>query len=339
MINQKSLSGSLYGGTILHISGFFLDTQAESLTVKVGSSLCQIIEFRWSSNYFQCSVPPADPLVPATVAITFESTDGKVLVDASVVPSFQYSMDFTPMVYNVVPTEAAPGDIIAFAGRWMTNDWAKVTSAGLAGKLLEVLRDDMTSLSKWNVYNISAQIGDNLHGDMNPDILLTTGSAGFFPLGKNFDLTGQGYHFRVIGKIDSISSHAGSLLGGLELEITGAGFPTEQSLISIKTAGVPCTVSYADSHTLRCLTQAGTTPAGSTFEGGAGVTRSMWNDTKDSFESLASTPPTYIFNEATTEIRRDEYVNTKSKSRPCSKLPKPPFIPFSSPVTTGAKYS
>ena len=322
VINQKSLSGSLYGGTILHISGFFLDTQAESLTVKVGSNLCEIIEFRWSSNYFQCSVPPADPLVPTTVAITFESTDGKVEIGSSVVPSFQYSLDFTPMVYNVVPTEAAPGDIIAFAGRWMTSDWSKVTSAGLKGKMLEVLRDDMTSLSKWSVYNVSALIGDNLHGDLNPEVLLTTGAAGFFPLGKNFDLTGQGYNFRVIGKIDSISSNAGSLLGGLELEISGAGFPSDTSKISIQTAGVPCTVNYADYNKLRCLTQAGASPAGSTFEGGAGVIRKMWNDTKDSFENLASVPPTYIFNEATTEIRRDEYVNTKSKIQTLFKAPK-----------------
>ena len=244
IVNQKTLFGSLYGGTILHVSGFFLDTQPESLTVKVGSSECTIIEFRWSSNYFQCSVPPIDPLIPSSVAITFESTDGNVSISSSVVTFFQYSMDYTPMVYNMVPTEAAPGDIIAFAGRWMTLDWSKVSSASLSNKLLEIQRDDMTTLSKLTVYNVSAEIGNNLHGDVDPSILMTIGSAGFFPLGKNFDTTGKGYYLRVIGKVDSVSSNSGSLLGGLDLEISGAGFPSDTSRVVVSTAGVDCIVTY-----------------------------------------------------------------------------------------------
>ena len=132
-------------------------------------------------------------------------------------------------------------------------------------------------------------------------------------------MDGTPYFFRVLSRIDSVSSNLTSDQGGLDLTITGAGFPasTQNSYdIKIDVDGTPCTLKYHDYNNLICTTQPGVTSANPVYFGNAGLYRQFWNNTSENFPSLLSNVnPTFTINQATTTITRNENENNSTRSR------------------------
>lgn len=314
IVNESPLMGSIYGGTALYISGDFSDVDASSMHVLIGELECPIIEFRWHESSFECTVPKPTDIFTSDLPLTFSSTVVTFMtIDSSVSKAFSYNLDVTPMVLYMNPSEASPGDDVAFVGRWRTTDWKNVFEAKLGEKQMTISREDTEKLSDWGPFNITVQVGDNIQGIEEPRFLMKIGQAGFSWIGKTFTPEGQSFYFRTLAKVDSVSSSVASPLGKLPLEIKGAGFPSNIDDISVITDGQTCDVNYVDYNVIKCTTRSGTPSSQNYFEGNAGILRNMWNDTTSSLETLIDTVPTYTFIQATPEIRRDEYTKTRSQ--------------------------
>ncbi|OMJ78805.1 hypothetical protein SteCoe_21333 [Stentor coeruleus] len=322
-VNELSLKGSIYGGTALYLSGDFSDVDASSMKVLIGEIECPIIEFRWHESSFECTVPKPTDIFTSDLPLTFSTTvDTFITIDSSVSKVFSYTLEETPIIFYMNPSEASPGDDVAFVGRWRTTDWKNVFEAKLGEKQMTIYREDTETLSNWGPFNITVQVGDNIQGIEEPKFLMKSGQAGFSWIGKTFTPTGQGFYFRTLAKIDSTSSSVASPLGQLPLEINGAGFTSNIDDISVTTDGQTCDVTYVDYNVIKCTTRSGTSSSENYYEGNVGILRNMWNDTTDSLENLIGTTPTYTFIQATPEIRRDEYTKTRSQMIGLFKAPK-----------------
>ena len=55
--------------------------------------------------------------------------------------------------------------------------------------------------------------------------------------------------------VSSISSRRGSLLGGVQIEFTGHGFPTNKAFYDITIGGTPCDYVTSWANSLRCHLQ------------------------------------------------------------------------------------
>ena len=310
----SSLQGSIYGGSVLHFYGDYSGMEASDLSVTISTEACPVNDYHFTSGYFECTVPASSPSFSSQSSLQVSSPSFSMENSPGIPLSFDYSFESTPMVIYMNPSEATPGDTIAFVGRWMTYNFQMLVSGMIGAKQVTILANDTTYLGMWSPYNVSAIIGDNVHGDTGPSMLLYSGYSGLFWQGRQFTPSGSPYWFRTLARVDSISYNAGSFMGGLSLEITGAGFPTDSTPITVSIGSGTCTITQVTYNTIQCTTTAGTNPVQSVYQGNVGLIRNFWNNTLDSMQDLiANTVPDLILYHATTEIRRDEYFYTRSQ--------------------------
>ena len=321
--NQGYLTGSFMGGTSLYFHSPDFNPDLTIYTVTIGGQNCPTVSFTSGGSTLECIVPALSPtnLFPISVAILVTSKDSNEVISSSASTLFNYSYETTPWILFVNPTEACPGDEIAFVGRWGTTDTSLIVQAKIKQQQLTIL-DPYPSLSYWGWYNVSAVINGNVHGDTTPSIQLSSGlgiSAQVW-IGTQYSSEGAPFDFRTLARIDSISHNVGSSAGGLGITITGAGFPadttTSFSLYDIQTDSTACTVTQVTPTSIQCTTTAKPSPSSDpVFPGNAGLVREYWSDTSGvTFSELIDivTPDstTYI---ATPQIKLDEDVNFKDR--------------------------
>lgn len=320
--NENNKAGSYNGGTYLYIHGDF-QSELANYNVYVGPQKCIMVHFYSDSSTIQCTVPPALAAFPSPVLIkvvpaTDPSTGAPVdtiTYGSGVQQGFTYNYDRTPWILYVNPTEGCPGDTITFNGRWGTTDQTLIVQATVGTQLLAV-DPELTTLDYWGWYGVSATVNDNQHGDLNASIVLNDrfgNSAGVW-VGNQFTLNGSSYTFRTLGRIDSISNSEGSSAGGLNINITGAGFPVN-SVYNISAGGSRCNVTSVTYNTISCTLSPFTppSPAPTVYKGNAGVKREVWQSTLSFSSVIGVVTPDLVQYLALPQIPNNEGTNFQDR--------------------------
>ena len=316
-INEPDKRGSYRGGTDLYIRADFASGDPNVYTVLVGGKPCQIVHFDSDDSSIHCKVPESDLDFPSKSQIQVKSTLESITLDPSVSSTFIYDYDRTPWILYINPTEACPGDEISFVGRWGPAEWSNIKEARVGSQLVTIL-DGTEKLSFWEWHNVSAVINDNVHGDKNASIVLDGGYGlgATVWTGYQYDLEGEKYNFRTSAKIDKVSHNEGSVAGGLEISIGGAGFVQDSGRVKVVVDGSDCIVNSVTYTEIKCTTSQNLSPSpsnSSVFPGGAGVSRSLWKSMAPIPTLVSTTPPLETSTLLTPQIKLNEadYIKTR----------------------------
>jgi hypothetical protein len=264
--NTWSNKGSLSGGTSLYIHGYFTSGDPSVWLINVGPQPCTVVGFGSDYSTIECKTPPADYMFPHSVKISIFSMLEGISIDGSVNQMFSYDYDSTPWILYANPTEACPGDEVAYVGRWGSATKTNINFAAV-GVMKMAVYDDDSLLDYWGWYNLTTVVNNNVHGDTGALVNLNEGYGDSFFVwaGLNFLPNGTAYNFRTIARIDQISYNNGSSAGGLDVTITGAGFPNNATLYQIQADGVNCTVKTASYNQIVCTLGPNSSPSSNSF--------------------------------------------------------------------------
>lgn len=117
-------------------------------------------------DLLQCITPPSQEPTGAVAKITAFYNGAPIEISTNVNTDFQYIKENTPVVFQINPAEAAPGDEVSFVGRWMTSVWSYFDYAKVNDKQMELyLLGEGFTFGSWDTMNITAKLGGNTHGD------------------------------------------------------------------------------------------------------------------------------------------------------------------------------
>jgi hypothetical protein len=86
------------------------------------------------------------------------------------------------------------------------------------------------------------------------------------------DLAGNPYYFRVVAEVTGLSFAGGSSAGGTALKISGSGFPSNITRLSININGSNCVVtSVTNNNEIDCTTGASTGQTSDFYFGSSGI--------------------------------------------------------------------
>ena len=252
IINIAPNNGSVAGGTGVVITGWGIPEEYD-IDVLIGTYPCAII----SQNYteIQCTTQSAASAGehPLTVLI-----NGLYTAECGIATgcTFKYSDEMTPVVTNVSPT------IIQGPGTIMLD----INGTGFS----TIPADNKIYIGEYPCSPIQST-SNSIQCQMDPI------PAGMYELSlmictepppESFDDSIQCYGNASImvpplesaSNVTSVSPQSGSGLGGTMLTISGVGFESDTSLISVNIGGNPCTVIDAEYSTIYCSTVVPTAP-------------------------------------------------------------------------------
>ena len=325
-----NIGGSFMGGSWIAFYGDFsnpsnhlLKSNISLYKVKIGTNLCALNLLSFTSTFLNCTVPKAtlgaNPAV--TISITYNNLQIAIPTGFK---TFTYSLYSTPYILNVNPLEGCPGDSISFFGRWMTNYYNLIVGMSVNQTLMAY--PNTGTLNYWGLINATGTIQNNKHGDENAYITLTAGYGIAYGtsqtswMGTQYEYTSYEqnplvpYNFRTLARIDSISTHEGSLAGGQTITINGAGFSTAISKYVIWLDQSSCTVTAATYNQVTCTTNYQSTASvlGPNM-GNGGLTRDVWYSTLQFNQLAGLVPPASSTIIANPMLPYDEGINIKSR--------------------------
>jgi len=271
---------------MLFVDGTNLMTHdPDQVQILIGDQLCVFDHFLMKESYIECTVPPLPSSAKfpnVTISVLFNKQP--VYISPSANPVFIYTPDKTAVVYGVCPAQQSPLRPLAFYGSWKTEgDNSLYMEIRAANRHMEFL-PEFSTFQSWGSTFIATNLGDNLAGETDPTVRLAAsyGFAKFHWTAKQYSLAGKPYLFKALAEVKSLSYHSGSTAGGLEVTITGAGFPNKTSQVTADIEGNSCLVTSVAWDTVKCTTSARIlTEAGPNYEGGSGLKHHLWyNKTK-----------------------------------------------------------
>ena len=183
-----------------------------------------------------------------------------------------------------------------------------------------LIDQNLQALDYWGWYNATATLGNNKHGDTGPSFFLNEGygDSASVLIGTQYKPDGTPYDFRVLARIDKISNSDGSIAGGLDIVIDGAGFPSDSSLYKINVDGAPCALkTIVSEKQIICTTSAKSNPSvpsnSSVFLGNAGLVREYWGSNSNFKSLIGIVPP--ISKTVLANAQLPNYENPYTRSR------------------------
>lgn len=99
--------------------------------------------------------------------------------------------------------------------------------------------------------------------------------------------SGEQFKVKVLAQIESISNNQGSKEGGLEIKITGKGFPNDKENVKVQIGGADCEVKASDYDEVSCITGKDVTTESAPFEGNSGIQRQVWFTSYTNIEAIS----------------------------------------------------
>lgn len=197
----------------------------------------------------------------------------------------------TPNLFWISPISASSQQYVKWYGIYRTANTADIKKMHIGDQLCHrfdqdgatVLNDNEAIGPNDNTL-VTCKVADDQEGGLfNVTLRSTAGNPR--QLDSLTEYTSDGktpFQFRVVPKITSVSSNAGSLKGQ-DLEIKGFGFSSDKSTVNVDAGGRTCAVTSATSTLIQCRVQDGPTttfdPATSAgqFVSGTGITFQRFN--------------------------------------------------------------
>ena len=205
--------GSVYGETVVTLSGYGLSGSPGDITVAIGGSDCEVVSA--THEEVVCITTPTDY---SEGLYEVSITDGMsfVITDCT----YKYSFQRTPNVTGINPATGSPGETVVIAGLGLVTSTANNVSVTVGGAPCEVQ-------GSANYSTLECRLGLNFAGSHRVRVLVPgLGSS-------NTDVL-----FEQELVVTSVSNTTGSLAGGNVLKIEGSGF--DPSAVSITICGLEC---------------------------------------------------------------------------------------------------
>lgn len=262
--SSSSLSGSMKGGTALYIHGLGFDPTSSHNQIYVGEFPCDTSAKGVTVDTITCDTTAPTTTAISNLPISVVVTGKNPYTCTSSSCAFSYSSSNTPVLRAIYPKSGGALDQIKFYGVHrivdLGVDGRTITDVrGLYIGSLMCSRFDISEgpinansnqfitcaippIQEGGYYNLTEWVTPG-YADKSPRML--TGSLG----------AGANYEFAVTPVITGVSSHLGGS-AGQTITITGNGFTTNQSRISVTAANIPCTISASSSNSITCVVQA-----------------------------------------------------------------------------------
>jgi hypothetical protein len=223
------LSGSIYGGVILTISGSGFAISASHIQVTVGSSVCPIVQT--APGQVQCTVPAqGSNASPATIHVV---SNGVTFPGSS---SFTYSSASTPTITSVSPTSGTSGATLTVTGTHFISGQTSVSVGG----------SPCTSVSVSSSALLTFTVSSSPAG--NQAVVVTVSSTG---------ISNSNIQCAYSLQVTTASPSQGSYGGGQTVTVNGDGFNTTS--ISVAICSQPCqSVTVVSNTQLTCVTPSAT---------------------------------------------------------------------------------
>ncbi|XP_061122944.1 PKHD1 like 1, tandem duplicate 1 [Syngnathus typhle] len=222
-------SGSTAGGTLLTVTGFGF---SQDTNVTVGGAMCQVVHA--SPTELKCRTA-AGSVGPQTVAVSVGNMSKKAN------DTFNFDLTLTPEITDLSPTETT-----VFGRRVLT---VLGSNLGEPANNSKVYVGEMEcQIEQWTSTNITCllpMLPAGLH-----DVHVQVGNKGY-PQSSN----GVDARIEYVLEVHSISPTTGSLMGGTQVTVSGAGFSQNVSDNKVYFGESECEVQVASANELRCLLQ------------------------------------------------------------------------------------
>ena len=236
--NIQPSQGSLLGGNVLTIHGrSFIE---ENLQVHIGNSECSVIEVFY--EWITCQIPKLAQDVSVqnaslSVRVAYNSSANKSAVCYNMANcSYTYTIDYTPMVFSVTPTEVVGEEsaIITISGALLEED-----SKVMVGSRHECV--NVTKLDDENVtcilypipaaeYSLSVLVAEYGYAEVDDAVIVS----------------------RL--QVNSVSPMQGSIRGGTIITISGSGFSDVLTENRVRMGEQMCEVIGSSYSTINCST-------------------------------------------------------------------------------------
>lgn len=254
-----SPSGSVRGGTIIYIRGLGFSASAADNTVFVGTYPCKI---------------PADGATETTLACVTSDTnqDGDIYNLPIIVTSngqtqsltneqgcFSYLNSKTPLLQGLFPASAVAGSLIRFLGiHRISNlgdgqrDMGEVVSMLIGDTQcgrFDILEGPINP--NWGAFITCKQALLQEAGKYQVSELLVPGYSNPDSHLRRSSFLQENYHFAVLPSITGLSAHMGAAAGN-RITISGTGFSTKPSALSVDVDGTKCSVVSSTLTSITC---------------------------------------------------------------------------------------
>ncbi|XP_004640150.1 fibrocystin-L [Octodon degus] len=220
-------SGSLAGGTLLTLSGFGF---SENSTVLVENETCNVIEGNLSRIICRTPKRSEGTIDVSVITNGFQATARNV---------FRYNCLQTPVITDFSPKiRKILGDVnFTIKGYNFGNELTQNIKVYVGGKSCQILH--------WNLTDIRCLLP--LLSPGKHSFYVEVGNWGFASTSDKLNASVQ-YVLEVTGMFP----HRGSLYGGTEIIITGAGFSTVPTENSVLLGSFPCNVTSSSESIIKC---------------------------------------------------------------------------------------
>ena len=253
MTSVEPSGGSLQGGTEIVISGTGFSNYEDSGTglseyeVSIGGSACSV-EYV-SFDGIVCETSPAS--IAGVYNVTVIQRDVELSCSVPGQCSYEYSQELTPEVSAIAPLEVI-GD---------SSSLITLTGSSFSETLLEntVTFGDFTcNVLDANSTSITCSLQPVPVGNYDLDISVCSLASSVAItvqqcLGEPVIAQGASY-ITSRANLTSVAPVSGSIFGGTVLTISGAGFHSDPSLVSVTIGGSVCSVFQSNYSTIRCRT-------------------------------------------------------------------------------------
>uniref|UniRef100_A0A8C5F806 PKHD1 like 1, tandem duplicate 1 n=1 Tax=Gadus morhua TaxID=8049 RepID=A0A8C5F806_GADMO len=220
------LSGSVAGGTLLTVSGFGF---GEDTVVTVGGEECSVVDLRFDE--LACRTPAASA---GSQSVTVWGGD----MSQTASSSFNYDESLTPLIATMSPekTTVIGHRVLTITGSNLgssANETAVFVGRGPC-PMLEWSPGNLTCLLPVlppGLYRVDVRVGNNGNPRNSP---------------------GVNASIEYVLEVHSVSPRVGSLLGGTQLTLWGAGFSSNASLVRVSVGRAECEVMTSSEDKLEC---------------------------------------------------------------------------------------
>lgn len=234
----EPLAGSIGGGLIatLNGKGFLYPKQSNQSmqSVLFHDEPCTIISSNFSE--LQCIVPAGNTNGTVNVTVVIVLDNGEAISYTSI-DAFTYSDLLTPSIESVNPNRGSVvGDTVI-----------TITGSGFSTIVSEnsvrIGSVECIILSATNE-SITCVTGQNVPGTYHVVVVVAGNGIPVIPLNFSYEL-----------EVDGFSHFAGSVFGGQRILVTGAGFGTNSSVVSVLLGDNPCDIEYVTNNLIQCVTK------------------------------------------------------------------------------------
>lgn len=238
------MAGSVEGGTDILITGQGFKCPDEiSIQVRIGDQSCNITRYNYTE--IECRTEAVDSPRELNLSVRCGSAERSAMCISGC--SYSYSLEHTPVVTAVTPSSYSGETEITIEGSGFADlpNNNKITIGDYYCMPLSATSSEI-------VCSLPALPANDYELTVKVCNVSDTRCFGYAAIDESASVITS------VANLTNVSPMRGSVRGGTTLTITGTGFLSDVTAISVDIGGAPCEVDFANYSTIVCTTNANT---------------------------------------------------------------------------------